>query len=450
MFKHISIVFKVTLLSSIWCSYAYATNLEEALTHTYNTNPELKAAQENLKATDEKIFQAIGGWLPTVKLNGEKSKQKGRYKWDPASPTVRSIKREFQVIQPLFNNGASLAEFKRASKEIEATRADFYNTEQNILLSAIEAYLNVLQAQEVLTLSKKNVEVVSKHLESTEERFKLGEATKTDVAQAKYKLSESVLGKTKAEGDYVAAKATYKKIIGVDADKLAMPQELTDLPKTVDDVLNAAKKANPYLIARRLGNDSAKYALLKSTESLLPTAYFTLTHSEQKPYQSITGKNLTGKNTTGTFNLSIPLYQGGREYSNIRATKYAERKSRSEAVNAENVVIETAVKAWEGMEVAKANIKYTADFVESASIALEGVKQEADVGTKTILDVLDTERDLFNAKVEQVKARRNLLYNIYYLKSVIGNLTAKSLALPTEIFDPVKHYNLTKIKLIGF
>lgn len=426
---------------------AYATDLQQAFIDAYQHNPTLLAERANLKATDEQIAQAYSGFLPHAGLEWSKGEEKiernNRYKNDGTTHA-----KDLVISQPLFKGGETLFQISRAKHVIKAGQAALLNVEQNVFLETATAYMDLLQAQEVLKLSQKNEEVLRKHLQSAEERFKLGEVTRTDVAQAKARLSRAISEKTRALGDVNTALATYKRIVGTEPLQLVVPSIPANLPANIEDATKIALMQNPELEAAKFNVMASKDVINISKAALLPDVNLRSEIRKTEGYASFGRGDYDTK--TATLTVSVPLYQSGAEYSKIRANKRLEERRKFEAKSVYDQVIEKTVRAWRNLEVAKSNVKSRADAVEAASVALEGVTQEAALGSRTTLDVLDAEQELFMAQVEKARAKRDEIVSSYQLKAAMGQLSAKILALPIKIYDSEEYYRKNRFKFIGY
>lgn len=427
---------------------ASATDLREVLAHTYNTNPTLLAERETLKTADEQYNQAFSGWLPTASLNLERQHQDVKVNNRAPADSSVGTSRDFRVNQPVFNGGETIAQINRAKNQIKAAQETLKRTEQTMFLDAITAYMDVIRTEEVLRLSQKNAEVLKKHRASTDQRFQLGEVTRTDVAQANARVSRAITDQTRALGEATVARATFKNVTGMDALSLTPPEEAPGTALTLETAISMATTNNPSVKLAEYNVLAAKNNVSISKAVLLPDV------SLQGEIRNTDGFiNLGGGSydtQTATINVAVPLYQSGVEYSRIRANKNTVDRRKSEAQAVTRDVIESTTRSWENLEVARATLISTSDAVSAATTAMEGVSQETEVGSRTVLDLLDAEQELFAAQTESVRAKSTQIIASYSLKSAQGELTASGLNLPVEIYDPNVHLSKTKYRLIGF
>ena len=434
---------------SIFCSpLAFGTTLEQALVQTYQTNPTLKSAREQAKATDELVPQALSGWRPSLFANGDLTYLDSDT--DPEAPadgSNTSKDMSLTVEQPIYRGGATIASTKSAKNQVKASHENLRATENTVLLSAVQAYIDVIRDQAILELNIKNEEVLTKNLEATTARFEVGELTKTDVSQSEARLSNSKANVITARGNLNSSIAVYQSIIGESPADLQTPNvEKLKLPKSENEAIEMAMQNNPDIISASYLNEAGIAEIDNAYSNILPKV--TLTGSVSKTYDPT--KDIDDKEVSSIkANLSIPLYQSGQATSQIRQAKHNSNKRKIEIISNKKTVRSNTVSAWQDYQTAKSNTTARKDQIKANEIALNGVMEEELVGSRTILDVLDAEEDLLDSKVELVKAQRDTIFKSYELLSQVGNLTAKNLSLPTEYINAVDNYKKVKDKWWG-
>ena len=428
---------------------ASAQSFTDVLVAAYNNNPTLLAARAAQRATDEGVPQALSGWRPTVSVTGAVGKQTTDYSLQTSSTsdgstTPRSL--SLTVSQPLYRGGRTEAATSSAEALVLAGRQDLANTEQSILLSAVTAYMDVVQDQAVLDLNRNNEEVLRRELDATQERFRVGEITRTDVAQAESRLSRATADRISAEGALVSARAVLARVIGEMPGTLKEPPPLPALPKNETEALNIAYDENPLLLGAKYREDSAKYDVRSVSGALLPTVSLnaSATRSEE---QSTT--HIDTDSAQVALQLTVPLYESGSVYSQTRQRKQIYNQRRIQVEEQRRSVRQSVVQAWETLTTARSNIEARKSQVQAAKVALEGVQQEAEVGSRTTLDVLDQEQEYLDARVALVQANRDEYVAGYSLLSSVGRLGAHQLNLPVEYYDPVGNYNRVRDKWFG-
>lgn len=426
---------------------ANATDLKEALAKAYLNNPALAAGRSSLKATDELLPQALSGYLPNVNAEYNRSKQDIEYNTGTEDNGISEV-RQLTLRQPVFRGFETVSQTKRAENLIRAGRENLKQVEQNVLSQSVVAYIDVVQAQEILKLSTNNENVLNKQLGATRERFDLGENTKTDVSQSEARYARATSDRIQAEGRLIAAKATYERLIGEKPIDLRMPAKLPVTANSIDEVIAKALDSNPALKRAEHTSAAAKndVSILKSR--LLPTVSLVGQLSEEKGLNSSLG-NERDTQSVG-LSISVPIFQSGAEYSRVRQSKRTAEQRRQEQDDEHNATVEGATRAWRDLETARATITSTSSAVKAAQVALEGVRQESEVGSRTTLDVLNAEQELFIARVDAVDAKRNEVVAAYNVKAVMGELTAQGIGLNVPVYDPKKHSKDVRYQMIGF
>lgn len=424
--------------------------LSDALAKAYNFNPELQSYRSRLKAVDEQIPQAYSGWLPSARADYS-------YGYDKEKLNNRSLNgthpegKTLSVSQPIFNGGETIARTSRAFNSVTLGRAQLTDTEQRTLGDSVKAYMDVVRTDEILKLSINNEQVLKEQLQATQDRFKLGETTHTDVAQSESRLARATSDRVKAEGDLDVAKAAYLRNIGEAPpahSSLKMPQKLPPIPKSLEDALNIGLTKNPNMVAAKANHDIADNDVDIAVAAILPDVAFRGSKSENTGLNS--ARDFSSDETTFTLDASIPLYQGGAEYSRVRQNKRTRQQRKEELDSTRDSTVQDITSRWRDITTSRASIVSNKAAVDSATVALNGVRQEADVGTRTTLDVLDAEQELFLAKVNLVTAQSQEVVAVYNLLAACGTLTARDLALNVEPYNPKIHEQSVKYRVIGF
>ncbi len=435
-----SVLVSLTVGLGMCAGVASAQSLEDALAMAYANNPELAAGRAALRATDEQVPQALSNWRPTVSVSGSLGVSVVQNPY--ANATLQSQRREprsagISVDQPLYRGGRTVAATKEAFNNVQAARASLVSIQQGVLRGAVNAFVSVVTDQAVLELNINNEQVLRRQLEAVQDRFQVGEVTRTDVHQAEARLSGAIADRIQAEGNLEVSRAEYRRVVGETPGALSAPKVPTDLPATADATYEAAATGNPAILAAEFSERAAMDNVDEIRGELLPTV--SLTGSASKAFEA---SSETSRTTTysAKMNLSVPIYQSGSVYSRLRAAKQTVAENRQEIAEARRTAIKEATSAWETMQAAQAAIEAFKSQVKATEVALDGVQREAAVGSRTVLDVLDAEQELLDSKVSLVRAERNLLVAVYELKSSIGDLTAEKLNLPVDYYDPERHY----------
>ena len=326
-------------------------------------------------------------------------------------------------------------------------RATLRNTEQNVLLDGATSYMNVLRDTAILNLNRNNVEVLEEQLRQTQDRFQVGEVTRTDVAQAEARLSSARSQVILAESNLKTSIARYRQNIGAEPRKLAPGRPVENLlPKALPAALEIALTGHPAIVAALHGVDAAELQV-KVTEADLYPVVGVRGLVSQRYDTNIYGDQRTSASVVGT--LTIPIYEGGQVYSRTRQAKETAGQRRIEVDTQRDTVRAAVVSAWGGLEAAKAQIIAAQAQVQAAETALAGVREEAKVGQRTTLDVLNAQQELVSARSTLVTAQRDRVVASYAVLSAIGRLSADTLKLKTELYDARRHYDQVKGLLWG-
>ncbi len=437
--------------------------LAEALAASYANNPQLQAARAQLRSVDENVPQALAGWRPTVVVAGTAGYGDGysrqflsqtdqttgqRVGTFSNSRTDRDVATaQATVTQPIYRGGRTRSSTNRAENQVRGQRARLIAQEQTTFTDTINAYVGVIEAQQVLTLNINNTRVLARQLQATNDRFRVGEITRTDVAQAEAALAGATATQQTSEGNLQTARATYQRVIGyLPPGDLREPQPLKLPLKNEAEAVTLASSNNPNVIAAQFDDASAKDAVDVAFSALMPNLNLqgqtfqlnnsTLARSQQNGYEVLA-------------QLSVPLYQGGAEYSAVRQARQQEQQARKTLDDARRAATQQAIQAWETLTAARATVESTRSAIRANQIALEGVEREAIVGSRTTQDVLNQQQQLLNSQVTLVQNLSNLVTASYTVAAAIGRLTAQDLNLPVPLYDETAYYNDVRNRWAG-
>jgi TolC family type I secretion outer membrane protein len=428
---------------------AGAETLEDALVMAYRGNPTLMAKRAELRATDEGVARARSGFRPTIVGDGSVGHSELDLEGAAGSESSQSFNPSdvsLSVVQPLFTGGRTPAEIRAAEDLVRAGRADLQVTEQQVMLDSVTAYLDVLQNEKEVELNINNERVLGEQLEATRNRFEVGDVTRTDVAQAEARLAQAQSDRVAAEGNLIAARSAYREVIGSLPGTLELPEPAPRLPESESAALALAAEANPSIILAEYLERSARNQIDVAGSALWPKVQL-----RGELGQSNEPSVFFEEESRAVIRaeVSVPLYQSGSEYAEIRRSKQIAGQRRLELDAARRSVFDQVTQAWEALTTARARGIALDAQIEAARAALDGVQQEADVGLRTTLDVLDAEQELFTAQVDRVRARRDEYVAGFQLKSTVGELTAERLSLPVERYDENEYYEKVNEKWIG-
>jgi len=402
----------------------------------YTNNPTLLAARAELRSVDEQIALALGGYRPTLSSSGDYGVERSETNltpWETQTPSSLNI----NLNQPIYSGGGTDASVSQADNVIEAQRANLIATEQQVLLDTVTTYMGVVLSRRLLDLAINNEERLARQLEATEDRFRVGEVTRTDVSQAKASYANAQASRVSAEGDLIRSRAQFEEVIGVPPTTLSAPGPLIGLPDDMTVAAETAQVENPTIQAALASEAAARDTIDVRFADLLPSIALQASYSQNyDPSINITRQNVAQVIAT----LTIPLYQAGQAEAQVRSAKQTAAQRRIEVDEARRAVQSNLVGAWQGLKTSEAQIVAFNEEVDANQIALEGTQREADVGERTVLDVLDAEQALFQSQINLAVAQRDTVVASYALKSALGELTAQDLALPVTYYDVYLYY----------
>ena len=421
-----------------------AQTIEEALVAAYLTNPDLAAQRAALRATDELVPQALSDWRPTVAVDSAAIAS------DIDTPagggTLNTAQASIALDQQIYRGGETVANTERAENLVRSERARLVAFEQNVLLDAVTVYTNLLAAEAVLDFAIQNESRLRRQLQATGDRFEVGEVTRTDVAQAEARLSGATADRVRAEGELAAARADYRRVINQEPGRLVVPEPLRALPPSEAEAQQLGEISNPNITVAQFDLAAARAEVDVALAALLPrlSVRGELTYAHE-PTLTLSSQ----RDASIGANLTVPLYQGGGEYARVRQTKQTVRQRQDDLEAAFRAVRNEVTAAWQALVTATTQIDSISEQVRANLIAVEGARQEALVGQRTTLDVLDQESDLFQSQVNLVQARRDQIVASYRVKAAVGELTVPGINLPVEPYDPAAYYLDVRNRLIG-
>ena len=438
-----------------------AETMESALARAYQGNPQLNAQRAIVRQNDEGVSQALSGYRPTLSATASVGEQYTNTTGviPPIPPnlpngvsyTVKGYTTPRSVGvnggQTLFNGQQTANSVRKAESQVSAARETLRVMEESTLLAAATAYMDVSRDTANLEVQQNNVRVLQRTLKDTRNRFAAGQVTATDVAQAEAQLAAGEASLHGAESTLMTTKANYRRIIGVDPANLAPASPVDRLaPTTLNAAVAVGIAENPSVTAAVYGVDVAQLQVKIAEGALWPTLALQGSVQQQTFSNILTPNLFLG---TVALNLSVPIYQGGAEYSAIRLNKEAEGERRLNVNQVRDQIQANVVQSWGQLVAAKAQVEAAIRQNDAAERALEGVRNEAQAGQRTTLDVLNAEQALVNARVSLIVAQHDRVVASYSLVSAVGRLSAQELHLPVSIYDPMVHYHQVRDAWIG-
>jgi outer membrane protein len=427
----------------------------------YRNNPQLNAQRAATRSIDENVPTALSGYKPKVSATASLTEQY----LDNTTKTVVSggpplytqqkgamavSNAGMTATQTLYNGFQTGNRRRQAEGEVYAARETLRNTEQTVLLNGATAYMNLLRDAAVLEVQRSNVNVLEVTLRQTRDRFAAGEVTRTDVAQAESSLAAGRAQLATAESNYVTSRANFRQVIGVEPPARLAPGAPVDrfFPRTLPGAKERGAAQHPSITTSMYNVDVALFQVKIAEGALYPTV--SAVGNVQKQYGSTASLAIleTVSASLGA-QMSVPLYQGGAEYSAIRQSKEILGQRRLDLDTARLQVEAAIVQSWGQLESAKAQINATQAQVTAAEVALNGVREEARVGQRTTLDVLNAQLALVNARVSLVTAQHDRVVASYSVLANVGSLSPQVLGLNTEVYDPMVHYQQVRDAWVG-
>lgn len=415
-------LFVTSLLMASLPVVATAMTLDEAMVTTLDQNPNIRQAAQTVVSSKEGVVQARGDFMPSVTLSGSTSRQVLEFDDNTENRTHPKVG-QVSLSQTLFAGGQNVSAYRSARNLHLASKASEEVTIQRTLISAVEAYMNVLRDEEILDLQENQVAVLNTQLRATNARFKQGEVTKTDVKQAEARLAGAKAQHVKAQGDLVTSETKLRNVLGVLPEDMEWPQFDFPLPAAVEDVRDEVLTNHPAIISALANLTSSKHLETRSKGTFLPT--ITATASASKNIDA-SGQDYDA-NVVG-LNLSVPLFRGGKTFSEVRQAKSVKAQAQEQYEQTKRDVEQELVDAFKSFDTSKASLNSFQEAREAAQLAAEGIRREADLGERDVLDVLTTEQDLLQAGVDVTSAKRDMIVSGYRLFAAMGRLTT----IPTK------------------
>ncbi|MEO0672572.1 MAG: TolC family outer membrane protein [Pseudomonadota bacterium] len=422
-----------------------AESLHQALTSAYETNPTLDAQRARLRATDETIARARSGWRPRV--TGRANYGHERLKTKPQSTSSgRSAEYGYglNITQPLFDGFRTRSAVNQAEARVREERARLRLAEASVLLDAATAYMNVVRDQMLVRLNEANVGVLTKELRAARARRAVREVTRTDVAQAEARRARALSALDEARAALKASRADYRRVVGHDPQGLRKPpMKLKLVPRTLDTAIQFSTREAPRVHLALYREAAARHEVDQIWGELLPQVRiegdFEKQHSPGFGTREQESASISGR-------VTVPLYAGGETRARVREAKHQHVGRLQEIEQARRDVESRTTAAWSRLKAGRARIESDRIQVRASQTALDGVRAEQAVGQRTLLDVLNAEQELLEAKAALIRTERNAVVAQYTLLAEMGRLDADMLRLSTAIYDPEAHYEDAKGK----
>ena len=419
---------------------ANADTLKQALNAAYKSNPKLDAARATLRATDEEVPRALSGYRPNVAASADIGVQRTDSK--PSSTQNGETHPKgynINATQPLFRGFRTINTVREAEAIVRAGRETLRAQEQTVLLEAVTAYMDVVRDQSLVRLRENNVTVLSRELKATQDRFAVGEVTRTDVAQSESARATAVAALDLARANLKSSRASYERVVGRPPSNLAeprLPEKI--LPKNVNEVTSVATQEHPNVVGALYREQAARHTVDKIWGELLPTLQLEANYTKRFEPSRVTDESET---SSLVGRLNVPIYQGGEVHARVRQAKQTHLSRLQEVEQFRTETNSAAISAFSQLQATRARLESDRIAVNASQVALNGVREEEKVGQRTLLDVLNAEQALLNAQVTLVTDQRDLVVGAYTVIGTIGRLNAEALGLGSEVYDAEAHYS---------
>jgi outer membrane protein len=420
---------------------AQAQSLTQALTIAYDHAPELQAALLEAKASAEDIALANAAMRPRIG-----AAVGGTYSWSAGQAGANNPNGNFadstlytagiSYDQTIFDNHQTDARVEAARAGAEAAEHQIRNTEQNVMLAVVEAYMSVLSGRQLVALRQENVNFFQAQLQSAQDRLDVGEGTRIDVAQAEARLAQGQASYRAAVSSLEISQATFQRYVGAAPGNLDASHNYGRLiPGSIQSALAEAEAGHPAILLSKAAIRAAQAGTDAAQAAFGPSA-------------SVTGSIGTGFSNPGGaqgisgklgFSVSVPIYAGGSIGAGVRKANIQQIKSEVDALSAYDQIREAVISAWAGLQSADAQISAATAAVSAGRTVLDGVIQERDLGTRTTLDVLNSQAELTTAREGLINASSNKVVATFSLLSAMGRLTASDLGLQVEVKTAVRY-----------
>lgn len=428
-------------------SSAGAQTLSQVFASAYSNNPTLNAARALTRSIHENVAIARGGYRPQVSATAETGVRSVNSSPGASSSGIESAL-GLSVQQDIFNGFQTVNATKEADASVRAQHEALRSTEQSVLLDAVTAFADVIQNIEILRLNRNNLKFLDEQVRASQDRFEVGEGTRTDISQAQAQRQSALSQVLSAEANLASSKAVFFQVTGMQPKNLRRKMKIRRfLPKSLKSALNTAANEHPDILSAKHSVDSAAFNVKEQEGGLLPRVSVEGNVSSQfHPVPGVTNR----VDSASIFGrLTVPIYQGGIVSAQVRQAKEQLGQARINVDVSRDLIRATVVSSWSNLLAAHASIRAAEAGVSAAELAVEGVLEEFRVGQRTRLDILDQQSQLITAQITLAQSKRNQLVFAYTLVSAVGRLNTRFLNLQIARHNPKKHYKKVRDKWIG-
>lgn len=425
---------------------AGAETLQEALAAAYRDNPTLTATRAGQRATDETYNLQKSNSLPSASITSTYTEFAHNRPLNPFAPS-RDLTSVLSASVPVYQGGRVRNAISGAERRIEGGQFNLRAVELSLFSQVVAAYMDVIRGQSLVELSRNNVQVLEVNLRATNNRFQVGDLTRTDVAQSESRLALANGDLKSAEASLIAARERYIQLVGHEPVDLQPPPPLPGLPANVDEAVDTALASNPDLAAAHKIREASGYDVRVAKGQRLPTLSAFATGTQDTDLKSVAGAtsaNDTGRLVVGA-RLTLPLYQGGRPGAQVRQSQAYQQQAIEQETSVERSVIAQTRSLYSSWQASNEVITSSRTAVSASALSLQGVRAENSVGTRTILDILNAEQESFSARVQLVTAERNAYVAAFSLLAAMGRISPADFGI-APAYDPKANFERVRGK----
>ncbi|WP_271947946.1 TolC family outer membrane protein [Ruegeria faecimaris] len=420
----------------------WADNLTDAFIGAYNTSGLLEQNRALLRAADEDVAIALSALRPiinwTVAVSQDYTRSRNSGVTNSVDPS--NFFSGLTLSQLLYDGGASILGKQSAQETVLSTRQALIDIEQQVLFRAATAYLSVLLQEETVSIRQNNVELSAEELRASQDRFEVGEVTRTDVALSQAQLASSQADLANARGDLSTAQAEYVNAVGKLPGRTAGQPSLPNLPRSETEAVSLAQRNHPSILSAQHQVRAFDLVVQQQRAGLGPNVSLNADAGVTESYDDDDYVN----DASISLNFSQPIYAGGRLAASVRRAMASRDASRANLLNVQKNITQGVSDAYVRFQTASASLRASSERVRASEVAFDGIREEATLGARTTLDVLAAQQDLLDAQLAEIASRTERSLAAYQLLQAQGLLTAERLGLAVQIYDPTLYYNLVK------
>ncbi len=428
---------------------AFAENLIETLSQAYHYSPQLDAERARLRATDEDVARANSGYRPSINATADITYQHTKVK-PPVIGNDDNTSKGYavQLVQPIFRGFRVTNAVNAAEANVRAGRENLRLVEQQVLLDAVTAYGDVVRDQAIVKLRESNLNFLTAELRATQDRFSVGEVTKTDVAQAEARRALGQSDLDLARANLKSSRAIYQQVVGSPPRNLSEPSpNIKLLPRSLDEAIGIGTQENPQVVGALYLEQAARYTVDQIRGELLPEAQIEATWQDDFDTSEFVDRSQT---TTVVGRVNVPIYSdGGEVYARVRQAKHAQIARLQEIEQSRATAQSQVAQAWSQLQGFRAKRESDRAQIDANRTALEGVREEEKVGQRTLLDVLNAQQELLQSQVQLETTKRDVIVASYSVIAAIGRLNIAELGATDVAYDPEVHYQEVRRKWWG-